>query len=319
MDGLSRVEAARLAGMERQALRDVVVRYNAEGLAGLHDRPRSGRKPRLTEAEQIELAKLIKDGPHVEASGLSARTLADQCAEIKQRWDKILHPASLSRVVRELGFSRQKARQVHPQAARKLRMLSKKGASGGGRDRPFCSSRQAPDAVVRGRSPRRPERAHVPSLVDAWLAAAWLVRSAIHLGAHARGGAGSDRQDFCLVMPPISTAGDENLARTAQRHACRRRTRADGDGRCRRGRSGELDAPDNVSLVILPAYSPALNPIERVWLDLGERHLSHRLLDNYDGIVDACCTAWNKLTAERPQWLTSYLHLEQVRCKARQY
>jgi hypothetical protein len=30
--GLSRAEAARLAGMERQALRDAVVRYNAEGL-----------------------------------------------------------------------------------------------------------------------------------------------------------------------------------------------------------------------------------------------------------------------------------------------
>jgi hypothetical protein len=31
LEGLSRAEAARLAGMERQALRDAVVRYNAEG------------------------------------------------------------------------------------------------------------------------------------------------------------------------------------------------------------------------------------------------------------------------------------------------
>ena len=115
LDGMSRAEAARLAGMERQALHDAVVRYNAEGLEGLHDRPRSGRKPRLNEAERPELAKLIKDGPDVEASGLSAWTLADLCAEIKQRWAKTLHPASLSRVVRKLGFSRQKARQVHPQ------------------------------------------------------------------------------------------------------------------------------------------------------------------------------------------------------------
>ena len=40
LEGMSRAEAARMAGMERQALRDVAVRYNAEGLAGLHDRPR---------------------------------------------------------------------------------------------------------------------------------------------------------------------------------------------------------------------------------------------------------------------------------------
>ena len=41
LDGMSRAEAARLAGMERQALRDAVVRYNAEGLDGLHDRAAS--------------------------------------------------------------------------------------------------------------------------------------------------------------------------------------------------------------------------------------------------------------------------------------
>ena len=33
LEGMTRAEAARLAGMERQALRDAVVRYNAEGLA----------------------------------------------------------------------------------------------------------------------------------------------------------------------------------------------------------------------------------------------------------------------------------------------
>ena len=127
LDGMSRAEAARLAGMERQALRDAVMRYNAEDLEGLHDRPRSGRKPRLTEAERTELSKLITDGPDVEASGLSAWTLADLCAEIKTRWDKTLHPASLSRVVRKLGFSRQKARQVHPQSDKEAQEAFKKG------------------------------------------------------------------------------------------------------------------------------------------------------------------------------------------------
>jgi hypothetical protein len=38
-----RKEAARLAGLSGQALRDAILRYNAEGLDGLYDRPRSGR------------------------------------------------------------------------------------------------------------------------------------------------------------------------------------------------------------------------------------------------------------------------------------
>jgi transposase len=52
LEGLSRADAARLAGMERQALRNVVLRHNAEGPQGLHDRPRSGRPETLTPGQQ---------------------------------------------------------------------------------------------------------------------------------------------------------------------------------------------------------------------------------------------------------------------------
>ena len=59
-----------------------------------------------------------------------------------------------------------------------------------------------------------------------------------------------------------------------------------------------LKVPDSITLVPLPAYSPELNPVERIWEYLKERYLSHRLLDDYDAIVEAACRAWNKLTAE---------------------
>ncbi len=39
--------------------------------------------------------------------------------------------------------------------------------------------------------------------------------------------------------------------------------------------SQALVVPDNVSLLRLPPYAPELNPVERVWLFLRERHLSH--------------------------------------------
>jgi len=46
--------------MERQALRDTVVRYNAERLAGLHDRRRPPPRPgKLDEAELRALSALI--------------------------------------------------------------------------------------------------------------------------------------------------------------------------------------------------------------------------------------------------------------------
>lgn len=51
LDGFSRAEAARLAGMGRQALRDAAPRCNAEGPDGLHDRPRSGRPEAPSEGQ----------------------------------------------------------------------------------------------------------------------------------------------------------------------------------------------------------------------------------------------------------------------------
>ena len=65
--------------------------------------------------------------------------------------------------------------------------------------------------------------------------------------------------------------------------------------------SNALAVPANVTLVPLPAYSPELNPVERVWLYLKERFLSHRLLADYDAIVDAACSAWNRLVADAGQ------------------
>ena len=116
LDGLIRAEAARLAGMERQALRDAVVRYNAEGLAGLYDRPKPGRPPRLSAGEQAALAARVVRDPDPEKDGVAAWTRADLCRWLEDRFEQKLHPSSLSRVLRRLDLSRQKTRPVHPRA-----------------------------------------------------------------------------------------------------------------------------------------------------------------------------------------------------------
>ena len=116
LEGLSRAEAARLAGMERQALRDAVLRHNAEGLAGLHDRPRPGRRPRLDEEQRAALRQVVLDGPEVEATGLSAWTLAELCREVEERWGVSYHRGHMSKLMHRLGLSWQKARPSHPKA-----------------------------------------------------------------------------------------------------------------------------------------------------------------------------------------------------------
>jgi transposase len=74
----------------------------------------------------------------------------------------------------------------------------------------------------------------------------------------------------------------------------------------------DLVVPPNISPIPLPPYAPELNPVERVWLYLRERLLSHRLLDGYDAILEACCEAWNALTPERIRSLTAFPWITKV-------
>lgn len=79
--------------------------------------------------------------------------------------------------------------------------------------------------------------------------------------------------------------------------------------------AGEIVVPANVSLIFLPPYSPKLNPAERVWLHLRDRYLSLRLFRDLDDIIDGCCNAWNRMTAEpgRVASLTDFPYLRSVR------
>jgi transposase len=65
-----------------------------------------------------------------------------------------------------------------------------------------------------------------------------------------------------------------------------------------------LQVPRNISLLPLPPYSPQLNPQENVWQYLRQNYLANRVFETYEAVVDACCDAWNKLTAE-PERITS--------------
>src|SRR3989440_9069299 len=114
LEGSSREEAARAAGMDRQTLRDWVHRYNAEGLAGLSDRPRSGRKPRLTPGQEAELAAAVERGPDPDRDGVVRWRRIDLKALIETRFAVRLHERSVGKVLRRLCFARLSGRPRHP-------------------------------------------------------------------------------------------------------------------------------------------------------------------------------------------------------------
>ena len=81
LDGCKRADAARLARMDRQALRDWVHRYNAGGVAGLADRHGGGVAPRLSAEQEAEVAgwmrTWMRTGPDMEADKVVRWRCAD--------------------------------------------------------------------------------------------------------------------------------------------------------------------------------------------------------------------------------------------------
>ena len=128
LEGMTRAEAARLAGMERQALHDAVLRFNAEGPDGLHDRPRPGRPERLSEGQQAALKAHILRGSRPERDGVSAWRLVDVCEHVAHRYGVRYSLWGLSSLLKRLNLSRQKTRPSHPKGDPAAQAAFKKGA-----------------------------------------------------------------------------------------------------------------------------------------------------------------------------------------------
>ena len=114
LDGRPRREAAALCGMDRQTLRDWVHRYNAEGLAGLSDRPQPGPAPKLTPAQEAEVAALVRQGPSLAEHGVVRWRRRDLAGVIERRFGVVLAERSVGALLKRLGFRRLSTRPRHP-------------------------------------------------------------------------------------------------------------------------------------------------------------------------------------------------------------
>jgi transposase len=113
-DGMSRTEAARIGGMDRQTLRDWVHRFNEEGLDGLTNRLGAGR-PRLLSDEQMrELSQIVETGPDHAVDGMVRWRRIDLVRVIAERFGVTCSERVVSDYLAELGFSHISGRPRHP-------------------------------------------------------------------------------------------------------------------------------------------------------------------------------------------------------------
>lgn len=125
-DGMSRADAAKIGGMDRQTLRDWVHRFNEEGPEGLIDRKGPARQRRLTEAQMDELAELVETGPDPDTDGVVRWRRVDLQRVIKERYGVTYNERTISKLLVAMGFSHMSARPIHPAQSAKVMGAFKK-------------------------------------------------------------------------------------------------------------------------------------------------------------------------------------------------
>ena len=113
-DGMSREEAARIGGMDRQTLRDWVHAFNAQGPDGLVNRKAPGAKPKLSPAQRAEIVALVEVGPDPATDVVVRWRCVDLKRIIKARYHIDLDEVSVGRLLMDAGYSHISARPRHP-------------------------------------------------------------------------------------------------------------------------------------------------------------------------------------------------------------
>lgn len=99
-----------------------------------------------------------------------------------------------------------------------------------------------------------------------------------------------------IIMPTVCTeAMNEHLKEISTQVAGGAHAVLICDGAGWHQTGGDLNVPDNITLLPLPSYSPELNPMENVREYLRANKLCALVRDSYDAIVDACKAAWDFL------------------------
>ena len=97
--------------MDRQTLRDWVIRYNEGGLAGLSDRVPPGRSCRLSPEQMADLSEIVEAGPD-----LAVDHVVRWRRVIRERWGVEFHERTVGKLLHRLGFARLSVRPKHPKS-----------------------------------------------------------------------------------------------------------------------------------------------------------------------------------------------------------
>ena len=111
--GGSRTEAAQIAGVGLQTVRDWVLAFNAEGPIGLVNGKAPGNAPLLDKERRAALRQIVESGPIAAVHGVVRWRLVDLAQWVFEEFRISISKQTLSRELRALGFRKLSARPRH--------------------------------------------------------------------------------------------------------------------------------------------------------------------------------------------------------------
>jgi transposase len=112
-DGSTRTEAAKIAGVRLQIIRDWVMKFNARGPSGLIAGRAPGQTPRLTVEHRAALARVVEDGPIPAVHGVVRWRLVDLRQWVLEEFKVVVSVQTMSRELRAMDYRKLSARPRH--------------------------------------------------------------------------------------------------------------------------------------------------------------------------------------------------------------
>jgi transposase len=278
--GRAAQDIASALGCSLRAVKNWVAQYNRGGLEALHERPRSGRPPRLEPKEYPRLKQRLADPPRPE-DGVCVFRGTDVRRILREEFGVLMSLQGVYDLLQRLGYSSLMPRPQHEDAIPEVQEFFKEIVV----EQIDAIAAEHPDQEIRIFFEDEARFGTQGTITRVWAPKGsrpravrqngrqWLyVLMAVCVGT----GASS-----ALLMPELNAAVVnlflEQFARElpAGVHAV---LIWDGAGH---HTSKDLVVPSNVSLIQLPPYSPELNPVENLWHYLRAHHWSNRVYDGY--------------------------------------
>jgi transposase len=290
-------EIATIFGCDRKTVRFWIERFNAEGPAGLYDRPRSGRPRKANQRVQDTLVEIIQGDPCKEGYWATFWTVAMLVLALTRKIGVALSPSTLRATMHQLGLRWGRPRlgmpnKVDPEKASKQWAIVKAVVGAG------------PDAAILYADESRIQL--LPLIRAMWHWVGQQIRiptpgtnqsRAIFGALNIRTGRWNylirermRKEDFIAFLErlliayptgPILLIIDNYSSHTP--HIVRE----------------WLAEHRRMQLLYLPKYCSHLNPVEQIWLQLKNDIAANRLYDSMKILLDTVAAFFDTMTPEK--------------------